>query len=63
MAQPTKIADCMRSNPLTIHCDASLVEAVELIVDNKLTGLTVTDDEGHICGILSELDCLRHQLP
>ncbi|MEM1113781.1 MAG: CBS domain-containing protein [Pseudomonadota bacterium] len=59
MPQPTQIADCMRRNPLTIHRDANLVQAIEMIVDNKLTGLTVTDEDGHICGILSELDCLR----
>lgn len=59
MPQPTTINDCMRRNPLTIHADANLVEAVEIIVEYKLTGLTVTDDEGHPVGILSELDCLQ----
>ena len=40
----------MHRKPLTIHRDASLAEAVQLIVDNRLTGVTVTDDDGHICG-------------
>lgn len=59
MPQPTTIKDCMRRNPLTINCDANLVEAIELIVEYKLTGVTVTDAEGSVVGILSELDCIK----
>ncbi len=58
MPKPSTIADCMRSNPLTIRSNANIVEAVEIIVKNKLTGLTVTDDDGNAVGILSELDCI-----
>lgn len=49
----------MRRNPLTIHRDANLVQAIESIVEYKLTGLTVTDDDGIAVGILSELDCIQ----
>jgi len=49
----------MRRNPLTINVDANLVEAIEIIVEYKLTGLTVTDGAGQPVGILSELDCLE----
>jgi len=59
MAEPTTVADCMRRQPLTIGRDANLVEAIELIVEHKLTGLTVTDEKGCAVGILSELDCLQ----
>ena len=58
MPQPSTINDCMHRNPLTINLDANLVKAIEIIVENKLTGLTVTDDDGHAVGILSELDCI-----
>lgn len=59
MPAPNVINDCMRRNPLTIGQDANLVNAIEVIVDNKLTGLTVTDADGRAVGILSELDCIR----
>ena len=59
MPQPTTINDCMRRNPLTINVSANLVQAIEIIVEYKLTGLTVTDDDGRPVGILSELDCLQ----
>jgi CBS domain-containing protein len=59
MPAPTKINDCMRRNPLTISSEANLVQAIERIVEYKLTGLTVTDDDGNAVGILSELDCIQ----
>lgn len=62
MPQPTKIKDCMRRNPLTINPEANLVQAVATIVDNKLTGLTVCEDDGTVVGILSELDCVKSVL-
>lgn len=62
MPQPSTIRDCMRSHPLTINPGASLVQAVEIILENRLTGLTVTDEEGAVVGILSELDCLKATL-
>lgn len=59
MTQPTSIADCMRKKPLTIRRDANLVEAIETLVDHKLTGVTVVDDQGLPVGVLSELDCIE----
>ena len=59
MPQPTTINDCMRHNPLTIDRDANLVQAIESIVEYKLTGLTVVDDAGRAVGVLTELDCLQ----
>ncbi len=59
MPQPTTIKDCMRRKPLTINLDANLVEAIEIIFEYKLTGLTVTDESGQVVGILSELDCIK----
>nr|WP_232059435.1 CBS domain-containing protein [Kineobactrum salinum] len=40
----------MRRNPLTIRADANLLQAIEMIVDHKLTGLTVTDEAGRFRG-------------
>lgn len=60
MAQhPSSVSDCMHRKPLTILPEASLVEAIETIVENRLTGLTVIDAEGKVRGVVSELDCLR----
>ncbi len=62
MTQPTRIADCMRKKPLTIRRDANLVQAIEMLVENRLTGVTVVDDSGRPVGVLSELDCIQSVL-
>lgn len=59
MITPTSIRDCMHRNPLTIGRDAPLVNAIDLLVEFKLTGLTVIDAEGSPCGKITELDCIR----
>ncbi|MFN2288715.1 MAG: CBS domain-containing protein [Chromatocurvus sp.] len=59
MPQPTTVVDCMRKRPLTIRREANLVEAIETLVDNRLTGVTIVDEKGHAVGVLSELDCIR----
>ena len=35
------------------------MKAIEIIVEYKLTGLTVTNDSGEVVGVLSELDCIE----
>ena len=59
MSTPTSIRDCMHRNPLTITRDAPLVKAIELLVEFKLTGLTVLDEADTPCGKITELDCIR----
>lgn len=59
MSAPSTIADCMRRNPLTINCNDNVVQAVETLIEYKLTGVTVVDDEGNPVGVLSEIDCIK----
>ncbi len=59
MPIPSLIQDCMHRNPLTVSCDENLTQAIAIIVEHKLTGLTVTDEDGVVIGILSELDCIQ----
>lgn len=62
MPNDIKIQNCMRKNPLTINRKAALVKAIDTLNDYRLTGLTVVDDEGKVCGVLSEIDCIRSVL-
>lgn len=62
MATPSTIKDCMRRNPLTISCDDNLVQAVETLMEYRLTGVTVVDADGAPVGVLSELDCIKSVL-
>lgn len=59
MPTPSNIRDCMRRNPLTINSNANLVQAIEMLVEYKLTGVTVVDDSGAPVGVLSEIDCIK----
>lgn len=56
------IENCMHKKPVTVRPETLLSEAIELIMEHRITGLTVTDEEGYIKGIISELDCLRGML-
>lgn len=49
----------MHRNPLTINKNAPLVQAIERLVEFKLTGLTVVNESGEPCGKITELDCIR----
>jgi CBS domain-containing protein len=54
-----KLEDYMLDRPVTVAPDAPLVEALDLIVKNRVSGLCVVGEQGQFLGILSELDCLR----
>jgi CBS domain-containing protein len=62
MNKPTRVRDCMRSNPITAGANENLASAAQKIIDNRLTGLTVVDEAGCVAGVISELDCLRGAL-
>lgn len=52
-------ADCMAANPVVVKESTDLFEAIHLLLANKVTGLTVVDDNQQVIGVLSELDCLQ----
>ena len=53
------IREVMTPNPLTIGPDASLDEAIHLMVTRNLKRLPVADSQGRLAGILSRTDVLR----
>ena len=53
-----KIRDLMTTDVVTVAPDTSLKEAAALLVDRKISGLPVVDDERHVLGVLSEADIL-----
>lgn len=53
------VRDCMHENPAKILADATIDEAMQLLLENKISGLTVVDEENTVVGVLSELDCLK----
>ncbi|MBO9518997.1 MAG: IMP dehydrogenase [Porphyrobacter sp.] len=43
-------------NPITISPDATLGEAQALMLNNRISGIPVTDSSGRLCGILTNRD-------
>jgi CBS domain-containing protein len=54
-----KARDVMTTNVLTVSQDASVLEAVRLMLQRKISGLPVVDASGALVGIVSEGDFLR----
>lgn len=54
-----KASDVMTTTVVTVRMDTSIAEAVDLILRHNVSGLPVVDDEGRLCGILSEFDMLQ----
>ena len=59
MLQSVNLRDYMLVNPVKVREDDNLLEAMQVIIDNKISGVCVIDAEQSLVGILSELDCLR----
>ena len=57
-----KVSDHMVERPVTISARSVVAEAAKVIVENKVSGLIVVDEESSVIGMLSELDCLRSLL-
>jgi CBS domain-containing membrane protein len=57
----TKIRDIMATEPDTIEPDATLKEAAEMLLENKIGCLPVVEGV-HLAGILTEADFVRYYL-
>lgn len=53
------VADLMSIEPVTIRQDATLATAEQLMQRRGVTGLPVTDEQGHLVGVVSQTDLLR----
>lgn len=58
------------SNMVTFKPDQSIQDVISTIINKKIAGAPVLDDQQHLVGIISEKDCLRiivdqayHNLP
>jgi len=51
--------DVMTRDILSVRPDATIAEAIKLMLDNRISGLPVIDEAGRLVGILTEGDLLR----
>ncbi len=52
-SQSTFVREIMTPSPVTIRCDTSVTEAMEIMTQNRFRHLPVIDSEGKIAGVLS----------
>src|SRR6516225_6319832 len=52
-------SDVMTRTVLSVRPDATIAEAIRLMLDHRISGLPVIDDAGRLIGILTEGDLLR----
>ena len=56
-----KASEIMTRKVIAVEPDASILQAVHLMLQNRISGLPVIDATGNLVGILSEGDLLRRQ--
>ncbi len=58
-ALSTKIQEIMTTEPITLSPDDDLVDAVELLIEEKMGGIPVVDEAEGLVGIVTYVDVLR----
>ena len=58
MPKSVEVREYMRT-PRTIKQSATVADAVQVIIENRVSGIVVVDDAGQLVGMLSELDCMQ----
>jgi len=51
--------DIMTQRLVTLHPDMRALEAAGVLLEHRISGAPVVDDDGNLLGLLSEYDCLR----
>jgi len=59
MQRSIELENYMVKRPVSISPDASIFEAARKILEFKVSGVCVVDENNKLVGMLSELDCLR----
>lgn len=50
------VAEIMTAQPITVSPQTSLQEAIQILAEQKISGLPVVDQTGQLVGIISETD-------
>ena len=53
------VKDYMAKTLVTFKPDTDVLDAVHVLVNKRIAGAPVVDDEGNLLGMLSELDCMK----
>jgi CBS domain-containing protein len=59
MLKSVKVQDYMATGLVTFRPDTDLFEAINSLLRYKISGAPVTNEQGELVGLLSEVDCLK----
>jgi CBS domain-containing protein len=59
MLKSVKVRDYMTTSLVVFRPQTELFHAIDQLLRSKISGAPVVDDEGHLVGVLSEVDCLK----
>lgn len=54
-----QVGSMMTRDPATICPDATIADAARMLLERKIGGLPVVDDDNHVVGIITESDIFR----
>lgn len=54
-----KVGDIMTKSPITVPLDYTIGETAELLLENKISGVPVINNEGQVSGVITEADIFR----
>ena len=54
-----KAKEIMTTDVVSVKRETPIYEAMELLINNEITGMPVVDDEMTLVGVITEKDCLR----
>ena len=57
-----KVADIMTRDVATVHQDWTVEEAADLMLARKISGAPVVDDNGKLCGVITQTDLFKATL-
>ena len=53
------VKDYMSKTLVTFKPDTNVLDAIHALVEHRIAGAPVVDDQGNIVGMLSEFDCIK----
>ncbi len=62
MPSSLAVRDLMETTYVTLTPGMAITEAASILMEEKVTGAPVVDEEGHVLGLLSEKSCLSSLL-
>jgi CBS domain-containing protein len=59
MNNAPRVRDFYSTRLVTVACNTSILRAVQIMIEEDISGMPVVDEEGRLAGILTERDCIR----